>query len=205
MVRCALPREVRSREEYWIMERRLTSMLGTSAKHILGALQRTFRAVAVTGLITAIIVGLGTEGIAFALTRKFPPDGAAHLAAAALAVAFGYAAAITVAVEEILRAIIKTIELIVEESEKLAAAAVREGEHLLGEGGAEALKLGRGALHEGGVLGRGAVGAAETVGRDAAGVVGGIGGAVGREAHAIEAHLPGHNREASTSDASAQR
>lgn len=188
------------------MEKRLVSMLGTSAKHILGALQRTFRAVAVTGLITAIIVGVGTEGVAYALTRQFPPSGATHLAAAALAVAFGYAAAITVAVEEILRAIIKTIELIVEESEKLAAAALKEGEHLFEEGGTEVLKLGRGALHEAGALGRGAVGAAETVGRDAAGVVGGIGGAVGREAHALEAHLPGHHREATvTSDAGTQR
>ncbi len=188
------------------MEKRLASLLGTSAKHILGALQRTFRAVAVTGLITAIIVGVGTEGIAFALTQKFPPSGATHLAAAALAVAFGYAAAITVAVEEILRAIIKTIELIVEESEKLAAAAIKEGEHLLSEGGTEALKLGRGALHEAGALGRGAVGAAETVGRDAVGVVGGIGSAVGHEARALESHLPGHHRDATVaSDAGSQR
>jgi hypothetical protein len=188
------------------MEKRLASMLGTSAKHILGALQRTFRAVAVTGLITAVIVGVATEGIAFGLTGKFPPSGATHLAAAALAVAFGYAAAITVAVEEILRAIIKTIELIVEESEKLAAAAIREGEHLVGEGSSEVLKLGRGALHEAGALGHGAVGAAETVGRDAAGIVGGIGGAVGREAHALGEHIPGHHRDATvTSDASAQR
>jgi hypothetical protein len=188
------------------MERRLVSMLGTSAKHILGALQRSFRAVALTFLITAIIVGVGTEGVGFVLTQKFPPSGATHLAAAALAVAFGYAAAITVAVEEILRAIIKTIELIVEESEKLAAVALKEGEHLLEEGGTEVLKLGRGALHEAGALGRGAVGAAETVGRDAAGIAGGISGAVGREAQALEAHLPGHHRDASvTSDTGPQR
>ncbi|HEY7984974.1 MAG TPA: hypothetical protein VID73_12440 [Ktedonobacterales bacterium] len=194
-----------NREDHSVMEKRLVSVLGTSAKHILSALQRAFRAVAVTGLITALIVGVGTEGVAFALSGKFPPSGVTHLAAAALAVAFGYAAAITVAVEEILRAIIKTIELIVEESEKLAAAAVKEGEHLLGEGGTDLLKLGRGALHEASALSRGALGAAETVGRDAAGIVGGIGAAVGHEAHALEAHLPGHHDANATSDSGAKR
>lgn len=194
------------------MERRLVGLLGTSAKHILTALQRAFRAVALTGFITFIIVGIGTEVVAYFLTnRQFPPSGPTNLAAAALAVAFGYAAAITVAVEEILRAIIKTIELIVEESEKLAAAAVKESEVLLREGGEEAVRLGRGALTEAGALGRGAVHGAETLGRDAAGVVGGVGGAVGsvvggvgsvvggvgsavgHEVHSLESHLPGHH------------
>jgi hypothetical protein len=190
------------------MERRLASLLGTSAKHILGALQRTFRAVFVTGLITVIVVAVAVQIVAYFLTgNQFPPSGATNLATAALAVAFGYAAAVTVAVEEILRAIIKAIELIVEESEKLAAAAVKESEVLLREGSEEALRLGRGAIHEAGALGRGAVQEAGTLGRDAVGVVSGVGGvvgglvggaerAVGREVHAVESHLPGHHQAA---------
>jgi hypothetical protein len=195
------------------MEKRLVSLLGTSAKHILGALLRTVRAVAITGLVTALVVLIGTEGIAYVLNRQFPPTGTTHLVALALAVAFAYAAAITVFIEELLRAIIKTIELIVEESEKLAVAAVKEGELLLHEGGEEALKLGRGALGEAGALGRGAFGAAETIGRDVGGVVGGIGSAVGHEVHAVESHIPGHHNAtagtsapvAGSSDAGSQR
>ncbi|HEX9056650.1 MAG TPA: hypothetical protein VF818_03880 [Ktedonobacterales bacterium] len=179
------------------MEKRLVGLLGTSAKHILTALQRAFRAVAVTGLITFLAVGVVTEIAAYFLDgNQLPPPGGANLAAAALAVAFGYAAAITVAVEEILRAIIKTIELIVEESEKLAAAALHEGETLVREGGEEALRLGRGALTEAESLGKGAIHEAGTLGRDVAGVVGGVGGAVGREVHAVESHLPGHHHQA---------
>ena len=114
------------------MERRLFAVLGTSAKYVLTALKRAFLAVAIIGFVTAIIVGVGTEVIAFYLTgEKFPPAAATHLAAAALAVSFGYATAITIAVVEILRAIIKTIELVAEESEKLARAALLEGERLL--------------------------------------------------------------------------
>jgi hypothetical protein len=190
------------------MERRLVGLLGTSAKHILTALERAFRAVALTGFITFILVAVAAEVVAYFLDgHQFPPSGGVNLATAALAVAFGYAAAITVAVEEILRAIIKTIELIVEESEKLAEAAAREGETLLREGGQEALRLGRGAATEAGVLGRGAVHEAETLGRDAAGVVGGVGSAVGsavggvasgvgHEVRAVESHLPGHHQSA---------
>lgn len=176
------------------MERRLVSLLGTSAKHILGALQRAFRAVFITGIVTIVVVAVLTEVVAYFLDgQQFPPSGATNLAAAALAIAFGYAAAITVAVEEILRAIIKTIELIVEESEKLAQAAVKEGEVLLREGGEEAARLGRSAAGAVGVLGRGAVHEAGALGHDAAGVVSGVGGAVGREVHAVESHLPGHH------------
>jgi hypothetical protein len=164
------------------MERRLASVLGTSAKHVLTALKRAFRAVAITGFVTAIVVGVGTEVIAFFLTGKtFPPAATTHLAAGALAVAFGYAVAITVAVEEVLRAIIKSIELIAEESEKLAGSALREGELLAREGIQSVEALGRGAVSEAGALRR-----------EAAGVAGGIGSALSGAVRSAESHLPGH-------------
>jgi phage-related protein len=168
------------------VEQRLVKLLGTSAKHILVALERTFRAVALTGLITFIVILVGVEAVAYLLTHEFPPTGSTHLAAAALAVAFAYAAAITVALVEILRGIIRAIELIVEESEKLAGAALREGETLIREGGEEVGRVARGAISEAESIGRG-VGGAVT------GVVGGVGSAVGREARAVESHLPGHH------------
>lgn len=182
-----------SREDWTTVEQRLVKLLGTSAKHILVALERTFRAVALTGLITFIVILVGVEAVAYLLTHEFPPTGATHLAAAALAVAFAYAAAITVALVEILRGIIRAIELIVEESEKLAGAALREGETLIREGGEEVGRVARGAIGEAESIGRGVAGGAAAVGGAVAGAVGGVGSAVGREARAVESRLPGQH------------
>ncbi len=132
------------------------------------------------GLLVALIVAVGVEAASVFLSGgKFPPDGTTHLAAAALAVAFGYAVAITVAIEEILRGIVKSIELIVQETEKLAGEAIGEAE-----------KLAKGALHEAGSLERGAVGTVE-------GLVGGAGREFRSVEQGIASHLPGHHPDAS--------
>ena len=162
------------------MEQRLMHIVSNIGKHILGTLQTAFRRIFVAGLLVALIVAVGVEATSVFLSGgKFPPDGTTHLAAAALAVAFGYAVAVTVAIEEILRGIVKSIELIVQETEKLAGEAISEVE-----------KLGGAALREAGSLERGAVGAVE----------GAIGGA-GREFRSVEqgiaSHLPGHHPDAS--------
>jgi hypothetical protein len=129
-------------------------------------------------MLVFLIVAVGVEAAGVFLSGKFPPDGTTHLAAAALALAFGYAVGITVAIEEILRGIVVSIELVVKETEKLAGEAISEVE-----------KLGQGALHEAGALGRGAVGTVE----------GAVGGA-GREFRSVEqgiaSHLPGHHPDA---------
>jgi hypothetical protein len=149
-------------------------------KHILGTLQTAFRRIFVAGLLVALIVAVGVEAASVFLSGgKFPPDGTTHLAAAALAVAFGYAVAITVAIEEILRGIVKSIELIVQETEKLAGEAIGEAE-----------KLAKGALHEAGSLEHGAVGAVE-------GIVGGAGREFRSVEQGIASHLPGHHPDAS--------
>jgi hypothetical protein len=149
-------------------------------KHILGTLQTAFRRIFVAGLLVALIVAVGVEATSVFLSGgKFPPDGTTHLAAAALAVAFGYAVAVTVAIEEILRGIVKSIELIVQETEKLAGEAIGEAE-----------KLAQGALHEAGSLERGAVGAVE-------GVIGGAGREFRSVEQGIASHLPGHHADAS--------
>src|SRR5215813_8168695 len=168
------------------MERRLAKLLGNTAKHMLTGLQRAFRAVALTGLIVAIVVAGVTEVVGAVLTGQIPPSGPTHLAAAALAIAFGYAAAITVAIEEILRAIIKAFELVIQEAEKIGKEAITEVE-----------KLGRAAAHDAGAVGRTVITDAGALGRGVTGVVGGVIGGVGHEAHAIEqgvaSHMPGHH------------
>jgi len=170
------------------MEHRVLKFMGTAAQHILHALRRAIWAMALTFLIVGLVAAIVTEVVAFFLTGS-APTGPTHLAAAALAVAFGYAAAVTVAISEILFAIVKTIELLVQESEKLAEEAFKEAEILARKPEGEAVRLGRGA-----------VGDAESLGRGVAGVAGGLVGGVVHEAGAIEhgigSHLPGHHNTA---------
>lgn len=179
------------------MEQRLVKLLGNSAKHVLVGLRRAFFAVALTGLIVAVVAAAATEAIAWFLTKEFPPQGATHLAAAALAISFGYAAAMTVAIGELLRAIIKAVELIVEEAEKLERKAQQEIGVIAERAGHEAIKVGREAVTDTGAAVRTVAGDAGVAGRAVAGVVGGVVGGVGHEVHSVEhgiaSHVPGHH------------
>ena len=170
------------------MERRLLKVLGSAAKHILHSLRRAFIVIAITGLVVALIAGAATEVAAAFLTHSFP-SGPAHLAAAALAVSFGYAAAMTVAIAEILRGIILAIELVVEESEKLAGEAVHEAEVLARKAEEEFVHLGRSAVGDAGAAGRGLASLTS-------GIVGGIAGDVRGVEHGIASRLPTHNHNA---------
>ncbi len=180
------------------MESRMVGLLGTAAKHILHAFRRALRAVAVTGLVVALVVAVATEAIGAFLTHSFP-SGPTHLAAAALAIAFGYAAAITVFMEEILRAMIKAIELIIEESERVAAQAVREAEVLARKAEEEAARFGHAAVTDAERFGRASVNDVESFGRGVGSVVSGAVGGVASEArsveHGVAAHIPGHHGE----------
>lgn len=179
------------------MEKRLVALLGTTAKHILHGLRRALRAVALTFLIGALIAAGATEAVGAFLTHSFPPPGPTHLAAAAIAITFGYAAAITVAIEEILRAIIKAVEIIVEEAEKVEKKAVQEIEVLSRKAEEEAVRLGRTAVTDAGSFGRAAAHDAGSLGHAVTGAVGGtlgaVGGAVGNVEHDVSSHLPGHH------------
>jgi hypothetical protein len=156
---------------------RITHVLGNVAKHILGSLERAFRLMAITGFIVAILAGLSTEVIGSFLTNEVPPTGPTHLAAAAIAITFGYAAAVTVAIGEILRGLIRGIELIVSETEHLAQEGLHEVETFAERGEGEALRLGRAAIGDVASLGRGVIGGAESV------------------EHGIASHLPGHRQD----------
>jgi len=106
------------------VEQQLIHVLSSIGKEVLGTLQKAFRRVFISFVLVFLIVAVGIEAASVFLNDKFPPDGTTHLAAAALALAFASAIGITVAVEEILRGIVKAIELIVKEIEKLAGEAV---------------------------------------------------------------------------------
>src|SRR5258708_21656686 len=109
-----------------IRERQLLGLRGNSFKHVLGGILHALRAVALAFIIVAVLAAGATEGIAALLTKQFPPSGPTHLAAAALAIAFGYAAAITVAVEEILRPLIPALAEGIQEAHKLVKEAGEE-------------------------------------------------------------------------------
>lgn len=169
-----------------MFERRLVSLLGTTAKHVLGGMLHAIRAILVSFVIAAFLAAAATEVAAFFLTNKVL-SGPADLAAAALAVIFGYAVAVTVAIEEIIRAFIQAIELIVAEAEKVEQKAVEELGVLTRKAEEEAVKLGRTA-----------VGDAGAVGHVVTGAVGGVIGGVEHDVARVGAHLPGHHDETTT-------
>jgi hypothetical protein len=112
------------------VELRLMHLFSSIGKEILGTILKAFRRVFVTFVLVFLIVAAGVEVAGFYVTGKLPPDSTTHLAAAALALTFGFAVGITVAVEEILRGIVKSIELLVKEAEKLAGEAVKTVESI---------------------------------------------------------------------------
>jgi hypothetical protein len=120
---------LRQREEQDV-EQRLIHILGSMGKEILGTLQKAFRRFFVSFVLVFLIVAVGIEAASFFLNGKFPPDSLTHLAAAALALTFGFAFGVTVAIGEILRGVVKAVELIVKEIEKLAGEAVGAVENL---------------------------------------------------------------------------
>jgi hypothetical protein len=107
------------------VEQRLIHLFSSIAKEILGTLLKAFRRVFVSFVLVFLLVAVGVEAASIFLSGgKLPPTGTTHLTAAALALAFAFAVGVTVAVEEILRGVVKAIELLVHETEKLAGEAV---------------------------------------------------------------------------------
>ena len=172
---------------YHRLERGLISHLGTTAKHRLVGVLHSIRALLIASVLAALISAAATEVAAFYLTHTLF-SGPADLAAAALAVVFGYAAGVTVAIEEIIRAFIQAIELIVEEAEKLEKKAAEEIGVLSRKAEEEAVKFGRGALSDAGA-----------VGHTVTGAVGGVIGGVEHDVARVGAHMPGHHGDVNAS------
>lgn len=167
------------------------TVIGHATKDVLHAFLHALRAVLVTGLIVFVVVALATEVIAAFLTHTIIPSGLTHLVAAALGVAFGYAAAITVAIEELLRAMIKAIELAVAESEKLAVEAVEKAEELGRLAETEIARGAHAALGEATVLGQDASHLTAALGRGASALAGNVVGGVTHEAQSLEHGVTG--------------
>ncbi len=167
------------------------TVIGHATKDVLHAFLHALRAVLVTGLIVFVVVALATEVVAAFLTHTIIPSGLTHLVAAALGVAFGYAAAITVAIEELLRAMIKAIELAVAESEKLAVEAVEKAEVLGHLAETEIARGAHAALGEATVLGQDASHLSAALGRGASALAGNVVGGVTHEAQSLEHGVTG--------------
>jgi|SRR5579871_13537 hypothetical protein len=174
-------------------ERRLVTVVGTAAKHILVSALRGLRTIVVTGIVVAVVVVIITEVVGAYLTKSFPPTGATHLAAAALAIAFGWAAAVTVAIGEIFIASIKVIELLIEEAEKAEKKAVEEIGVLSRKAEEEAVRLGHTAARDAGAVGHSALSDAGALGHLVSGAVGGVVGGVEHGAEGLASHIPGHH------------
>ncbi len=170
-----------------MLERRLVSLLGTTTKHILGGLLHAIRAMVIAGVVCFVLAAAVTEVAATLLTHTVL-SGPADLAAAALGVIFGYAAAVTVAIEEIIKSFIEAIELIVEEAEKLEKKAAEEIGEISRKAEEEAFKLGHSAVNDAGALGHGVTG-----------VVGSVIGGVEHDVSRVGTHLPGHHADSNAS------
>lgn len=183
------------------------TLIGHATKDVLHAFLHAVRSVLITAVIVFIVVALATEVIAAVLTHQVIPSGLTHLVAAALGIAFAYAVAITVAIEELLRAMIKAIELAVAESEKLAKEAVvvaeRAGqfaERELAQGAQAAFRdasaLGAGAAHLAGNVVGGVAHEAQSLEHGAMGAIGGVAHGAHAAEQGLVSRLPGHRENA---------
>ena len=102
----------------------LTLLMGTIGRHLWRAFARMLARVLIWAFISGIVAAGCAIGVAYWLTHHFPPDLPTYIAAGSLALSFaGFIGAVT-ALLEVIRAIRVAVELLVEESEKLAQAAV---------------------------------------------------------------------------------
>jgi hypothetical protein len=93
-------------------------------------LTRALRDVVVVGLIVAVLAAAATEAAGAVLTGSLPTL-PTHVAAVAVGLSLGYAAAVTVAFRALLGGIIEAMEWVVAEVERLAGGVIREAETVL--------------------------------------------------------------------------
>lgn len=105
-------------------ETSLVTLLGTTSRHILAGMRSIVRASTISGLFFGVLAAGTHTGVAFLLTHQFPPGVLANVSAGAFGLVAGLLAMAIVLFAEVLRAIIKAIELVIEESERLAREAI---------------------------------------------------------------------------------
>ena len=102
-------------------------------RHEIGA---TLRHLIAAALLSALISAAIVEGVSISLTRT-PPLLPTHLAAAIVALALGYAAAVTVLFRALLRGIGRSAEWVTSEIEEATERILHDGSQRLSPGGSE--------------------------------------------------------------------
>jgi hypothetical protein len=110
-------------------KRRPTERL-SAFEHVRTAVFHWLRTMVLMGLVFAAIGAAVTEAIGAALARSWPPA-PAHVAAAVIGLALGYAAAVTVALRATLGGVVGSLEWIAGQIEEMANRVVRDAEALL--------------------------------------------------------------------------
>lgn len=112
------------------MDRRTTPSRGSAVGHIRHAVTSALREIAVSGLICLVLGGALTEVVAYLLTGSLPGT-PTHVAAAVIALACGYGAAVTAALRAVLRSLGASMEWVLSEVERVAGGAIHEAESVL--------------------------------------------------------------------------
>lgn len=107
-------------------ESRVVTLLGTTARHILVAATASLRTSIFVGLFFGVLAAAAHGGVAFLITRQFPPGVLANISAGVFGLVTGLLSMTIFLFTEAIRAVIKAIELVVEESERLAREAVEQ-------------------------------------------------------------------------------
>jgi hypothetical protein len=142
------------------MDTRNTRSRGSAFGHLRHAIFGAVRGVVLAGLAFAALGAIGTEAVGAYLAQGVPTTGT-HIAAVALALILGYAAALTVAFRALLGGIIHGMEWVVGEIEHLAGGVVRDAESVLhlpggergGRAGTTTATRGAGGRSSGGLTG----------------------------------------------------
>lgn len=129
-------------------ERQLLNLAGASARYFMSALRNAIgRALVAFVIVAALAVG-GTIGASLLLVRQTPIGLPTYVAAGWSALSAGAFAGLFVVFEEVMRALIRALELILEESERAQRQAFMEVEVLRRGFEADALRLGRASLSD---------------------------------------------------------
>jgi hypothetical protein len=116
------------------MNRQPTPSYEPPSRHIFRALRHALRDVLVGWFVFALIGAAATEAIGAYLTRS-APDLSTHIAAVAMALTMGYAAAVTVALRAVIRSLVGSMEWVAGEVERLTGRVVHEAESFVHESG----------------------------------------------------------------------
>jgi hypothetical protein len=116
------------------MNTQRTGVQESAIKHVRQAIGHAVQTVFVQGLVCAVIAAAVTEAIGAYFTRSLPTV-PTHVAAVALALALGYAAAVTAAFRALVGSLGASVDWVVYEIEQVAGRVVHEAESVSHQAG----------------------------------------------------------------------